>query len=195
MNKYFLKYKFSYLLAMVSMASIAQNTNPHAHIIINQLGSFAQEILSVLEAFLSKNDNKTYSEHMKIFKNTIDKHPLMVRSELHSDLEKRANSLVQEFKRPFVKTQAVLKKYQGKNKGSAGNLVKDLKTALPLKEIFSNLKVKLTILLKKAKDQGDVKLANIINPFIKYIEKKETTWNGMSQIQLFTTLCRRMNLG
>lgn len=175
------------------MASIAQNTKTHAHVILNQFGNFTQEILGVFEAFMSKKDNRTFSEHVKIFKNTIDRYPLTVRSGLHSDLEKQANNLVQKFKKPFIKTQIVLQKYQGKNKKFAGSFVRDLRTALHLEKFFPNLIVELTSLEKEAIAQSDVKLVNVIKRLKKYIDQKKTAWNRKSQVELFSALCRRMD--
>jgi len=201
MNKYFLKYKFSYLLAMLSVVSIAQNTNTHAQKTpaenLMEFGNFFIEMESNIKMFLNKKDSRSYLKHINSIDKTIDKYQLAVRSKLQSDLDKEVNRIVQEFKEPFFLTQTVLKKYLGKTaKRYAHELIRDLRPILganPLVQIFSNLQKKLTTLLKKAIAQNDAQLANVTQRFINYIDQQKAAWNGMSQIELFSALCRRMD--
>ena len=196
MNKYFLKYKFTYLLATLFMMSIPQNTIAHAHIIINRFGRLTQEIFVNLDKFLSKNDKKTYRDHVQIMDKTISKYLLPFRSELSldSELEKEATSIAQDFSKPFIATQKVLEKYQGKDKRSAGDLVKELREALPLDQILPKLKTRLILLQKKATKQKDIELAKTIKHFVAYINKQIATWSNKSLLELFIALCRRMEL-
>ncbi len=193
MNKYFLKYKFSALLAMLSIVSITQNADASAHIIIDQFHILVEKMVGNLNLFLSKKDKRTYREHMKIFNETIERHPLAIRSELKSDLDIEANKIVQKFEKPFFHAKTVLQEYQGKDKKFVGRLVKDLKEALPFEKFFVSLKKELITLQKKAITQNDARLVNIIKRFIKYIDQERSTWKKKNQIELFTALCRRMN--
>jgi len=196
MNKYFLKYKFAYLLATLLIISIPQNTIAHAQITVNRFGKLTQEMFENLDKFLSKNDKKTYQEHVEIIGKTVNKCFLTIRSALQSEseLEKEANSIAQEFITPFIEAQSVLQKYRGKNKGFAGNLVKELRKALPLGQLFPKLKTKLIHLKEKAIQKNDIELAKTIKRFIAYVDQKIIIWNKKSQLELFSALCRRMEL-
>ncbi len=200
MNKYFLKYKFTYLLATLFITSIPQNTIAHAHVIINRFGKLTQEIFVNLDKFLSKNDKKTYRDHVQIMDKIISKYLLPFRLPsnsklpLDSELEKEATSIAQDFSKPFIATQKVLEKYQGKDKRSAGDLVKELREALPLDQILPKLKTRLILLQKKATKQKDIELAKTIKHFVAYINKQIATWSNKSLLELFIALCRRMEL-
>ncbi len=196
MNKYFLKYKFAYLLATLFIANIPQNTIAHAHVIINRFGRLTQEIFDNLNKFLSKNDRKTYRDHMQIMNKIMSKYSLTLRSvsQPGSELEKDATDLAQDFRKPFIETQSVLQKYQGKNRGFAGNLVKELKEVLPLKQLLPELRTRLTHLHKKAIQQNDIELAKTIQRFIAYIDQQIATWSNKRPLELFSALCRRMEL-
>jgi len=194
MNKYFLKYKFAYLLATLFIASIPQDTIAHAHIIINQFGRLVQEMVRNLDTFLSKNDTNSYREHVKIIDKTMNKHPLSVPSAFQSELEKLATSIAQEFIKPFMQTKNVLRKYQGKDKRFAGDLVKELRVTLPLGQLFPKLKTRLKYLKEEATRQNDIELTKTIKRFIAYIDQKEIFWRKKSPLELFSALCRRMEL-
>jgi len=196
MNKYFLKYKFVYLLATLFTTSIPQNTIAHAHIVINRFGKFTQEIFENIDTFFSKKGKKTYRDHVQTMDETMDRYFFIIRSvpQPESELEKEAWSIAQEFRKPFIETQNVLQKYRGKNKGFAGNLVKELRAALPLDQLFPKLKSKLTFLQEKAIRQNDIELAKTIKRFVAYIDQKAVIWSKKSQLELFGSLCRRMEL-
>jgi len=175
------------------MVSIAQNTNTHAHIIITQFGNFVKEMLGQFDAFVSTNDTKTFPKYVEIFTKIIDKHPLTVRSGLHSDLEKEANILVQKFKQPLIATQKLLQKYRGK-KNCTASFIKDLKTTFPMPGFFLSLKEELNTLREKAIAQRDTKTINITKRFIDYMDQRKKDWDKTSKIGLYSALCRRMNL-
>ncbi len=196
MNKYFLKYKFVYLFAILFIISMPQNTIAHAHDIINQFGKFIQEMVNNVDTFLSKKDKNSYWQHMQIINQTMNRHPLPIRSafQSESELEKEATSIAQDFRKPFIETQGVLQKYRGKNKGFAGNLVKELRAALPLGQLFLKLKTKLMHLKEKAIRQNDIELVKTIKRFITYIDQKIIVWSKKRPLELFSALCRRMEL-
>jgi len=194
MNKYFLKYKFAYLLAIPFATGIPQNTIAHAHIIINQFGKLVQEMIYNVDTFLDKKNKQRYCDHVKIIDQTMNKHPLTIRSSLQSELEKQANSIGQEFKKPFIAIQRVLQKYQGKNKKFAGSFVKDLGVAFPVEQFFLKLKTELMGLKKNAIKQDNIELIKTVNRFIAYIDQKIIIWRQKSQLELFGALCQRMEL-
>jgi len=193
MNRSFLKYKFSYLLGILSLISTASMAQASAHIIIGEFSGLVQAIVRNLQTFLSKNDNKTYAAHMKIFDQTIEKHPLTFRSGLHSDLEKKADNIVQKFKKPFIEVRRVLKEYEDRKRDGARNLIKDLRKVLPIKQLLPALRTRLLALKQQARAENDIKLVKTIKWFIAYIDSEKKAWEKRSQFELFGVLCRRMD--
>jgi len=196
MNKYFLKYKFAYLFAILFITSMPQSTVAHAHDTINQFGRLVQEMIHNFDTFFSIKDKNPYWKHVQNIDQTMNKHPLIIRSAFQpaSELEKDATSIAQDFRKLFIETQILLQKYRGKNKGFAGDLVKKLKVTLSLDQFFSKLRTRLICLQKKASQQNDIVLIKVIERFVVFIDQKRAVWNKKKPLELFSALCRRMEL-
>lgn len=202
MNKYFLKYKFITLLALLPITGVVQSTDNHIeyveHTDLLEFCNFIHHMVGNLDAFLDKNNNESYTRHLMKINKTIEKYTLnndsVFRSQPCSEIAIRIRGIRKEFSQPFVKIQTVLKEYQGKDQSSAGDLVKNLRSTLPFHQLFSKLKKELLSLEKEALIQHDKKLASTIKRFIHYIDQKNTEWNKKSPLAIFNILCRRMNI-
>ncbi|MGB8367114.1 MAG: hypothetical protein WCD44_02035 [Candidatus Babeliales bacterium] len=204
MDKYFLKYKFAALFALLPIASMAGlNTNnqieyTEEHTDLVEFCHFIHHMVGNLDAFLDKNNNESYTKHVKHFARTIEKYSPdnnnTFRSGFQSDVAIKIRCIREEFSQPFLNIQKVLKKYQGRDRNSANELIRDLRETLPFQQLFTKLKTELLTLEKEALIQNDKKLIHMIKRFIHYIDQKKIDWNKKSPLVLFSTLCRRMNI-
>ena len=190
MYKYFLKYKFSYLLAMLSVVSIAQNIDASAYKSIGEFANVTKMCIDTFDSFLNKNDKRPYREFVETLRKIIETHPLTVRSELlQSDLDREANKIVQEYKKKIYLIKTILQKHLVEK--NALKLASELKK-IKIEEVFGKLKKALGNLQKKATAQNEMRLVNMINRFIKYIDKQKAAWNKRKPSEIYSAICKRM---
>ncbi len=190
MNKYFLKYKFSYLLAMLSVVSITQNIDASAYKNIGEFANVTKMCIDIFDSFLSKNDKRPYREFVETLRKIIETHPLTVRSELlQSDLDREANKIVQEYKKKIYLIKTILQKHLVEK--NALKLASEL-NKIKIEEVFRKLKKALNDLQKKATAQNEMRLVNMIDRFIKYIEKEQAAWNKKKPSEIYSAICKRM---
>lgn len=154
-----------------------------------------EKISSHLEYFFSKNDMKSYNEHLNNIELALKELDSIINNLIRKDNSKYTKeicTLAKIVQCNLSKILTVLKKYRHSEPNNAFKLASEIKNTCNVAELFTNIKNHLTKLIRVAQKENNKAMISNLESLKNALENIDNTWKYTGNSTLLTGLMHRM---